>query len=90
MNLFTFPFIVIDCCRCGNEWMDVMLILSSEVNDGVDRIEPPDGIVVSRIWLFVVISDSSDTWEGNLWKEEELLWLIKYWRYTLWVVLNDN
>jgi hypothetical protein len=29
--------------------MDVMLILSSEVNDGVDRNEPPDGIVVSRI-----------------------------------------
>jgi len=75
MNRFTFPFIVMDCWRCGNEWIDVILILSSEVNDGVDRNEPPDGTVVSRIWLFVVRSDSSDTWEGNLWKEEGFIFV---------------
>ncbi len=72
MNIFTVSFISIDCWRCVNEWIDVKLILSSEVNDGVERNEPLDGTVVSIIWLFVVMSDSSETWEGNLWKEEEI------------------
>ncbi len=60
--------IFIDGWCCGNEWIDVKLILSSEVNDGVERNEPPDGTVVSRIWLLVVASDSREIWEGNLWK----------------------
>jgi hypothetical protein len=46
--------------------MDVKLILSSDVIDGVDRNEPLDGTIVSKSWLLVVTNDSSDAWEGNL------------------------
>jgi hypothetical protein len=46
--------------------MEVKLILSSDVNEGVERKEPLDGAVVSIIGLLVVRSDSRETWEGNL------------------------
>jgi len=42
-----------------------MLILSSDVNDGDDRIEPFDTIVDPVFPLFDVASDSNDNSEGN-------------------------
>ena len=62
MCLFTSSVIFID----GWFWIEVKLILSSDVKDGVERNEPPDGTVVSAVWLLAVTSDSSETWEGNL------------------------
>ncbi len=76
-NWFTFSFKWIDGWRWANEWTDVILILSSDVNDGVDRNEPPDGTVVSSGWLLLIARDSRETCEGNLMKRRMNEWIIK-------------
>ena len=43
--------------------METILSLSSDVNEGVERREPTVATGTAR--------DSSETCEGNLWREEE-------------------
>ena len=71
------------------DWIETVLSLSSDADEGVERSEPPETIVDPL--LFVAPNDSSDTWDGN--RGRRLNWemssiTIETWRSNGWPTLS--
>lgn len=72
-----------------NDWVDVVLNLSNEADEGDDRSEPPPFVtIVEPLFAlgFDVGRDSRDTWDGNrresLKKRKDFDSICQYWFNT--------